>query len=67
LERGVKRVVKEEKGRERERLEKWRPAMTTWREGRGGEGMGREREQGSKRQERGKSKSIYLFLLNLFI
>ena len=33
---GVNGVVEAEKGRERERVEKWRPAMTTWREG-GGE------------------------------
>jgi hypothetical protein len=40
--RGVKRVVEAEKGRE-ERAEKWRWAMTMWREG------GREGEQGGKR------------------
>jgi hypothetical protein len=33
--RGVKRVAEAEKGRE-ERVEKKRPAMTTWREGRRG-------------------------------
>ena len=47
--RGVKRVVEAEKGRERERVEKWRPAMTTWKEG------GREWGERNKRQERGKS------------
>jgi hypothetical protein len=30
--RRVKRVVEAEKGREKERIEKWRPVMTTWRE-----------------------------------
>ena len=30
---GVNGVVEEEKGRERESVEKWRLAMTTWREG----------------------------------
>lgn len=34
--RGVKRVVEAGKGREKERLEKQRQAMTTWREGRRG-------------------------------
>jgi hypothetical protein len=33
--RGVKRVVEADKDREKERVEKWRPAMTTWREGDG--------------------------------
>ena len=33
MERGVKRIVETEKGREKERVEEWRPAMTTWREG----------------------------------
>ena len=32
---GVNGVVKAEKGRERERVEKQRPAMTMWRRGRG--------------------------------
>jgi hypothetical protein len=31
--RRVKRVVEAQKGREKERVEKRRPAMTTWREG----------------------------------
>jgi hypothetical protein len=31
--RGIKRVAEAEKGREKERVEKRRPAMTTWREG----------------------------------
>ena len=31
--RGVKRVSEAEKGREKERVEKQRSAMTTWREG----------------------------------
>ena len=36
--RRVKRVAEAEKGREKERVEKERPAMTTWREG--GRGIG---------------------------
>jgi hypothetical protein len=31
--RRVKRVMETEKCREKERVEKWRLAMTTWREG----------------------------------
>jgi hypothetical protein len=31
--RGVKRVAEAEKSREKERVEKWGPAMATWREG----------------------------------
>jgi hypothetical protein len=31
--RGVKSVAEAEKGREKERVEKWGPAMATWREG----------------------------------
>ena len=46
--RGVKRVVEAEKGRE-ERAEKWRWAMTMWREG--GREWGEEGEQEGKRQE----------------
>jgi hypothetical protein len=41
--RGVKRVVETEKGREEERVEKWGPAMATWRGG---------RELGVREQER---------------
>jgi hypothetical protein len=44
--RAVKRVVEAEKGRERERVEKWRPAMTSWK---GEGGMGRKGEQEGKR------------------
>jgi hypothetical protein len=41
--RGVKRVAEAGKGREKEKVEKWRLAMKTWREG------GREwGERGSK-------------------
>jgi len=47
MRRGVRRVVETEKGRERERVEKEGPAMTTWRGG--GEGMGRG---GAREQER---------------
>jgi hypothetical protein len=46
--RGVKRVVEEDKGREGERTEKYRPAMTTWREGEEGNGE-RGEARGSKR------------------
>jgi hypothetical protein len=31
--RGVKKVVEAEKGREKEGVDKWRLAMTTWKEG----------------------------------
>jgi hypothetical protein len=41
--RGVKRVAEAEKGREKERVEKWGPAMAMWREG--------ERELGVRGQE----------------
>jgi hypothetical protein len=50
--RGVKRVVEAEKGREKERVGKWRPAMTMWR------GWGGDGERGGSsgmRQERGES------------
>jgi hypothetical protein len=33
MRRGIKRVVEAEKGRKKERIEKWRLAMTMWREG----------------------------------
>jgi hypothetical protein len=33
MRRGVKRVAEAEKGREKERVEEWGPAMATWREG----------------------------------
>jgi hypothetical protein len=52
--RGIERVVESEKGRKRETVDKWRPAMTTWRE-EGRELGEREGAQGGKRQERGKS------------
>jgi hypothetical protein len=48
--RGVKRVVEAEKGREKEKVEKWRPAMTTWREG--GNGMERGGARGQEARER---------------
>ena len=41
---GVNEVVEEEKGRERERVKKWRPAMTNWSEGLGGSPRGQRRE-----------------------
>jgi hypothetical protein len=52
MERGVKRIPETEKGREKGRVETYRPDMAMWR---GGEGNGREQEQEGKRQERGKS------------
>jgi hypothetical protein len=48
--RGVKRVVEAEKCREKERVEKYRPAMTMGKEG--GRKWGREGEQEGKRQRR---------------
>jgi hypothetical protein len=51
--RGVERVVEAEKGRQKERVDKWRLAMTTWREGGGGEGNGDR--GGTRRRGRGKS------------
>jgi hypothetical protein len=65
--RGVKRVVEAEKGREKERVEKWRPAMTAWREGRKewGEGgaRGKRQKYESKRgkRERGGGKQPHLY------
>ena len=47
--RGVERVVEAEKGREKERAEKQRLAMATWREGERDWG---EWEQEGKRQDR---------------
>jgi hypothetical protein len=49
--RGVKRVVEAEKGREKKRVEKKRPAMIV-QGGGGGVGMGREGEPEGKRQGR---------------
>ena len=44
--RGVKRVAETEKGREKERIEKWGPAMTTWRRELGVRGQeARERQE----------------------
>ena len=55
--RGVKRVAEAEKGREKERVEKTRPAMATWRE----EGKGQEaREQEGKRERRGQAAPFIL-------
>ena len=48
MERGVKREVEAEKGRERERVEKQRLAMTMWREG-GVERKGGEPKKGQER------------------
>jgi hypothetical protein len=59
--RGVQRVAEAEKGREKERVEKQRQTMTTWREGerewgeRGSKKQGREaggRERGGGKQPR---------------
>jgi hypothetical protein len=52
LGRGIKRVVETENGRERKRVEKWRPAMALWRER--GRKCGERRSK--KAKERGKSK-----------
>jgi hypothetical protein len=58
MERKVKRVVEAENGREKEIVEKWRPAMTTWREGvrekgeRTTEGARGKRVREQERQER---------------
>ena len=43
--RWVKGVVEAEKGRDRETVEKQRPAMTMWREGGGEESPGGAREK----------------------
>jgi hypothetical protein len=58
MRRGVRRVVETEKGRERERVEKEGPAMTTWREGEGNGKRGgkRAREKGKRVRERGAGK-----------
>jgi hypothetical protein len=62
--KGVKRVVEAEKGREGKRVEKWRLAMNTWRQGEGnrkGSGKGREEpkrtreKQENKRERRGQA------------
>jgi hypothetical protein len=64
--RGAKRGVEAEKGRERERVEKYRPAVATWREGEkecgergaiGQEREAREREKGSKRVRGGRGQT----------
>ena len=56
--RGVKRVVEAEKGREKERVERWRLAMTVWREVKK-DGGAREQEtrerQELKRERRGQA------------
>jgi hypothetical protein len=44
--RGVKRVAEADKGREKGRIEKWKLAMTMWREVE--KGMGRERASGKQ-------------------
>jgi hypothetical protein len=50
--RGVKRVVEAEKGREKERVGKWRLAMATWKgEGGNGERGGARGEESRERQE----------------
>jgi hypothetical protein len=55
--REVKRVVEAEKGREKERVEKWRPAMTML--GVVEEGNGeRGRVRGQEARERSRSKNM---------
>ena len=56
MERGVKRVAEAEKGRKKERVEKWRLAMTMWREG----------KQGGKRDKQ-ESSFFFLNLVLLFL
>lgn len=65
--RGVKRVVEAGKGREKERLEKQRQAMTTWREGK--KGMRREGSKGARgkrvrKREAKEQERVSLRLLN---
>ena len=52
--RGVKRVAEAEKGREKKRVEKTRPAMATWRE----EG---KRQENKRVRERGEAKQLLLY------
>jgi hypothetical protein len=60
--RGVKRVAKAEKGREKERVEKWGLAMDTWREG--GRELGVRGQESRERQECNRVKErLLLFLL----
>jgi hypothetical protein len=47
--RGVKRVAEAEKGREKERVEKWGLAMATWREE--GRELGVRGQEARERQE----------------
>jgi hypothetical protein len=47
--RGVKRVAEAEKGREKERVRKWGPAMATWREE--GRELGVRGQEARERQE----------------
>jgi hypothetical protein len=66
--KGVKWVLEAEKGREKERIEKQRPAMAMWRveggEGNGERGGARKQEARqrcrSKRERRGTSSQAYL-------
>jgi hypothetical protein len=58
--RGVKRVAKAEKGREKERVEKWGPAVATWRVG--------GRELGVRGQERKRVRGkLNFYLVDMFI
>ena len=60
--RGVKRVVEAEKGKEKEKVEKWRPAMATWRPGEreGARGGARGQERRKSIRERGGAKQPLL-------
>ena len=56
MERGVKRVADKEKGREKERVEKWGLAMA-----RGGKGIGSKGQEARKRQEHKKVRTLFYF------
>jgi hypothetical protein len=54
------KIVESEKGREKQRVEKWRPAMATWRDG--GKGMGREGPRGKvESREAERQEMLYWF------
>jgi hypothetical protein len=54
--RRIKRVVQAEKGKEEERVEKWRPAMNTWRWW--GEGMGRGKQENQEIKRKGGKQAV---------
>ena len=59
----IKMVVEVEKGRENEIVEKWRPAMTTWREGGGEESPRGARETDKYGYERVRATSFMSYLV----